>query len=91
MLVTVVKEVAVQKGTTFAQIALAWLLAQKPWIAPIRESLLARLEENLGAASIAFAPEELRATDHAATQIASQGGALSGSAGAPDSALSPLD
>lgn len=60
-LVTVLGELAGEKGVTQAQIALAWLLAQKPWIVPIPGTTKRhRLEENLGAADISLSPEELR-------------------------------
>jgi aryl-alcohol dehydrogenase-like predicted oxidoreductase len=53
--------IAKKKQATPAQIALAWLLAQKPWIVPIPGTTkLARLEENIGAATIALTPEDLR-------------------------------
>ncbi|MDR1164016.1 MAG: aldo/keto reductase [Candidatus Accumulibacter sp.] len=60
-LVDLVKKIASQKETTPARIALAWLLAQKPWIVPIPGTRrLDRLEENLGAASVALTAPELR-------------------------------
>ena len=59
---------------TPAQIALAWLLAQKPWIVPIPGTTkLHRLEENIGAAAIGLTPEELRDIDSALSKIAVQG------------------
>jgi aryl-alcohol dehydrogenase-like predicted oxidoreductase len=62
-----------KKGTT-AQIALAWLLAQKPWIVPIPGTTkLHRLDENLGAASIELTPEDLREIESAASQITIHG------------------
>ena len=68
------KRVASEKGATPAQIALAWLLAQKPWIVPIPGTTkLNRLEENLGAASVQLTPAELRAIDGAAAKIKVQG------------------
>ena len=67
-------KVAAQKKATPAQIALAWLLAQKPWIVPIPGTTkLHRLEENLGAANIELTPEDLGAIDSAASKIAIQG------------------
>ena len=73
-LVDLLGEVAKQKNATPAQIALAWLLAQKPWIVPIPGTTkLNRLEENLGAASVQLTPDELRAIDGAASQIKVQG------------------
>ena len=65
---------AQRKKATPAQIALAWLLAQKPWIVPIPGTTkLHRLEENIGAASIALTPDDLREIDRAASQITVQG------------------
>ena len=59
-LVSLVQVIAKQKGVTPAQIALAWLLAQRPWIVPIPgTSKLHRLQENLGAANVELAPAEL--------------------------------
>ena len=60
-LVDVVKAVAARKQATPAQVALAWLLAQRPWIVPIPGTTkLHRLEENLGAASLELTPDDLR-------------------------------
>jgi aryl-alcohol dehydrogenase-like predicted oxidoreductase len=68
------KAFAERKRATPAQIALAWLLAQKPWIAPIPGTTkLHRLEENVGAASVRLAPEDLREIDRAAAEISVQG------------------
>ena len=65
---------AEQKKATPAQIALAWLLAQKPWIVPIPGTTkLHRLEENIGAAAIELTLEDLRQIDKAATKIPVQG------------------
>jgi len=62
------------KGATPAQIALAWLLAQKPWIVPIPGTTKrTRLEENLGAVAIQLTPEDLREIDRAASEIVVQG------------------
>src|SRR5947209_1003655 len=73
-LVDLLGEIAKQKKATPAQIALAWLLAQKPWIVPIPGTTkLNRLEENLGAASVQLTPDELRAIDGAASKIKVQG------------------
>ena len=59
-LVDVLSDIAASKGATRAQIALAWLLAKKPWIAPIPGTTkLHRLEENLAAASVALSPVDL--------------------------------
>ena len=76
-LVELLQEVAKRKGATPAQIALAWLLAQKPWIVPIPGTRrLERLEENIGAASIALAPDDTREITNAASQIPIQGARL---------------
>lgn len=73
-LVDLLAEVARRKEATPAQIALAWLLAQKPWIVPIPGTTkLTRLEENLGAADVQLAPEDLRAIDAAASTIQIEG------------------
>ncbi|BDG05056.1 aldo/keto reductase [Anaeromyxobacter oryzae] len=73
-LVDLLGEVAKRKQATPAQIALAWLLAQKPWIVPIPGTTkLHRLEENLGAADVALTPEDLRAIDQAASKIQVEG------------------
>ena len=62
------------KEATPAQIALAWLLAQKPWIVPIPGTTkLHRLEENIGAAAVELTPEDLRQIETAASKIAVQG------------------
>jgi len=69
-LVDLLRDVAPRKAATPAQVALAWLLAQKPWIAPIPGTTkLARLDENLGAVDIELTPEDLRAIDDAAAKI----------------------
>ena len=63
-----------RKNATPAQIALAWLLAQKPWIVPIPGTTKQhRLEENIGAASVELSPDDLRDIDRAASQITVQG------------------
>jgi aryl-alcohol dehydrogenase-like predicted oxidoreductase len=63
-----------QKKATPAQIALAWLLAQKPWIVPIPGTRrLERLEENIGAAAIQLTPDDLREIDGAASKIKVEG------------------
>lgn len=73
-LVDAVTEFAQQKKATPAQIALAWLLAKKPWIVPIPGTTkLSRLEENLGAATIELSPEDVRALDEASSAIKVQG------------------
>ena len=66
--------IAAQKNATSAQIALAWLLAQKSWIVPIPGTTrLSRLDENLGAAAIDLTAEDLRTIDNAAEQIKFEG------------------
>lgn len=66
--------VAEQKKATKAQIALAWLLAQKPWIVPIPGTTkLHLLEENLGGASVKLTPEDLKAIHDAISAIDVQG------------------
>jgi len=73
-LVDLLGRFAQQKKATPAQIALAWLLAQKPWIVPIPGTTkLHRLEENIGAANVELSPEDLRELETAASQIAVQG------------------
>jgi aryl-alcohol dehydrogenase-like predicted oxidoreductase len=72
--VDLIGKFAQQKKATPAQIALAWLLAQQPWIVPIPGTTkLHRLEENIGAAAIKLAPEDLRQLDVATSKIAVQG------------------
>lgn len=73
-LVDLLGEIAGRKQATPAQIALAWLLAQKPWIMPIPGTTkLHRLEENLGAADVELTADDLRDIDHAAAKITVQG------------------
>jgi aryl-alcohol dehydrogenase-like predicted oxidoreductase len=73
-LVDLLARIAARKQATPAQIALAWLLAQKPWIVPIPGTTkLHRLEENLGAASIELTSDDLRQIDNAAAKIPVQG------------------
>ncbi len=73
-MVDLLHNIAKQKNATPAQIALAWLLAQKPWIAPIPGTTkLHRLEENLGAIAIQLTEADLREINTAADQIAVQG------------------
>jgi len=73
-MVDVLSRFAQQKKATPAQIALAWLLAQKPWIVPIPGTTkLNRLEENIGAASIELTPNDLREIDTASKKIPVQG------------------
>jgi aryl-alcohol dehydrogenase-like predicted oxidoreductase len=73
-LVNLLGEIAERKQATPAQIALAWLLAQKPWIVPIPGTTkLHRLEENIGAVAVELTPDDLREINSAASQIAVQG------------------
>jgi len=73
-LVEVLGKFAAQKEATAAQIALAWLLEQKPWIVPIPGTTkLHRLEENIGAAAVELTPGDLRQIDEAASKIPLQG------------------
>ena len=68
--VDLLERIAAQKGATPAQIALAWLLAQKPWIVPIPGSRkLHRLEENIGSVSIELTPDDLKEIENAMSQI----------------------
>ena len=81
-LVDLVKSVAERKMATPAQVALAWLLAQKPWIVPIPGTTrLHRLEENLGAFNVDLTGDDLRQIDHAASELKLEGARL------PDAAL----
>ena len=73
-LVDLLGSIAQRKQATPAQIALAWLLAQQPWIVPIPGTTkLHRLEENIGAATVELTPDDLRAIERAAAQITIQG------------------
>jgi len=73
-LVDLVRSFAEMKKVTAAQIALAWLLAKKPWIVPIPGTTkLARLEENLGAANVELTPEDVRALEEASSKIKLEG------------------
>lgn len=73
-LVTVLEELAARMKVTPAQLALAWLLAQKPWIVPIPGTRkLERLEENIEAAAIELTAEDLREIERVASQVAVQG------------------
>jgi aryl-alcohol dehydrogenase-like predicted oxidoreductase len=73
-LVDLLERIAAKKRSTPAQIALAWLLAQKPWIVPIPGTTkLNRLEENLGAAAVELTADDLREVDSAAARIRVQG------------------
>src|SRR6516162_2835643 len=72
--VDLLNNIAQRKKATPAQIALAWILAQKPWIVPIPGTTkLHRLEENLGAADIRLTPDDLREVESAASEITVQG------------------
>ena len=63
-----------KKKATSAQIALAWILAQEPWMIPIPGTTkLHRLEENIGAVAVELTPDDLRAIDSSASQIKVQG------------------
>jgi aryl-alcohol dehydrogenase-like predicted oxidoreductase len=74
VLVDQLSKIGEQKGATPAQMALAWLLAQKPWIVPIPGSrMLERLDENIGAVSVEFSPDELRAIENTLSEIPIQG------------------
>ena len=73
-LVDLLGKIAERKQATPAQIALAWLLAQKPWIVPIPGTTkLHRLEENLGAAAVELTADDLREIETAASKITVQG------------------
>jgi aryl-alcohol dehydrogenase-like predicted oxidoreductase len=73
-LVDLLTAIAARKNGTPAQLALAWLLARKPWIVPIPGTTkLPRLEENIGAAALKLTPDDLREIDSAASKIAVQG------------------
>lgn len=76
-LVELLREWAQRKGVTPAQIALAWLLAQKPWIVPIPGTTnLSHLDENVGAGAVEFSLDELREINAAASKITVQGDRL---------------
>jgi aryl-alcohol dehydrogenase-like predicted oxidoreductase len=73
-LVDLLGKIAERKKATPAQIALAWILAQKPWVVPIPGTTkLPRLEENLGAAAVELTPDDLREIENATAQIRVQG------------------
>jgi len=73
-LLDLLARIAEQKGATLAQIALAWLLAQKPWIVPIPGSRkLERLEENIGAVAVELTSDDLREIESALSKITIQG------------------
>ncbi len=74
VLVDLLTKIGKQKGATPAQIALAWLLAQKPWIAPIPGSRkLERLEENIRAVAVELTPADLQEIESALSKITVQG------------------
>jgi aryl-alcohol dehydrogenase-like predicted oxidoreductase len=76
-LVALLKRIGEKKHATPAQIALGWLLAQKPWIVPIPGTRkLERLDENLGAAAIELTPDDLREIEESASKITIQGARL---------------
>ncbi|HLN27931.1 MAG TPA: aldo/keto reductase [Gemmataceae bacterium] len=77
VLVDLVKAVAERKGVTPAQVALAWLLAQKPWIVPTPGTTkLHRLEENLGAVNVELTEDDLKQIDEAASRLKLEGARL---------------
>ena len=77
-LVDLIGSIAQRKGATPGQIALAWLLAQKPWIVPIPGTRkLHRLEENMGAADVQLSTDDVREIEEAAARIEVQGGRYS--------------
>jgi len=74
VLVDLLSRIAAQKNATPAQIALAWLLAQKQWIVPIPGTTkLTRLDENIGSIAVKLTPDDLRDIDAAASQITVEG------------------
>jgi aryl-alcohol dehydrogenase-like predicted oxidoreductase len=74
VLVELLQKIGQRKGATPGQIALAWLLAQKPWIVPIPGTTKPqRLEENIGAATVELTPSDLREIEYAASEITIQG------------------
>jgi aryl-alcohol dehydrogenase-like predicted oxidoreductase len=73
--VTLLEDTGRQKGATAAQVALAWLLARKPWIVPIPGTTkLTRLEENIHAASLELTLQDLNDLEGAASRITIHGG-----------------
>ncbi len=73
-LIDLLGRIAERKKATPAQIALAWLLAQKPWIVPIPGTTkLHRLDENIGAAAVELTPVDLREIDSAGSEITAHG------------------
>ena len=80
-MVDLVKRIASKKRATPAQVALAWLLAQKPWIVPIPGTTkLHRLEENIGSVKVELTPDDLREIERAAGQIMVHGARYSAAA-----------
>jgi aryl-alcohol dehydrogenase-like predicted oxidoreductase len=74
VLVDLLNEFAQRKGATVSQVALAWVLSQKPWIVPIPGTTkLERLEENLRSVDFEFSPEEWRDLNHSVSKIKLQG------------------
>jgi len=74
VVVDLLRTIGERKNATPAQIALAWLLAQKPWIVPIPGTTkLHRLEENIGAADVELTPDDLREINEATEKITVQG------------------
>jgi len=74
VVIDLLARIGAHKGATSAQIALAWLLAQKPWLVPIPGSRkLERLDENLGALAVELSPEDLREIDSAIARVTVQG------------------
>jgi aryl-alcohol dehydrogenase-like predicted oxidoreductase len=77
VLVDLIKAVAERKGATPAQVALAWLLAEKPWIVPIPGTTkLNRLEENLGAVNVALTESDVKQIDEASSKLKLEGARL---------------
>jgi aryl-alcohol dehydrogenase-like predicted oxidoreductase len=73
-LIDLIGKIGQRKKATVAQIALAWLLARKPWIVPIPGTTkLNRLDENIGAVAVQLTPDDLREIDSAASKITVQG------------------
>ena len=73
-MVDLLATIAARKNATPAQLALAWLLAQKPWIVPIPGTTkLQRLEENIGAAALELTTDDLREIESAASKVTVQG------------------
>ena len=87
-LVDLLGTIAERKRATPAQVALAWLLAQKPWIVPIPGTTkLNRLDENLGAAAVELTADDLREVEAVASKITVQGGPIPREFGADDRSL----